>query len=276
MSNALLGDVLRLQVTFHDWSVIDDEGGALVNPDSVTGSILDVDLVQIAVFTPIPVSLGVYYFDWAPDVVGEFYIEFTGQYATTSDVVRDHFTVVDSPLALLAPESIATLGETQYVSWMTDISPMYLDVEEILLVYPDISAVEISEFISIYSGEVKTLLKLEDGDPVPFDALEYIRAASLCSLSRLYDVNAGFDNTVSLGDLTIQQGGGGSSRQIGLSNASNWCELSYALRAMLMRRSALTGIKAIEKGINSLNPIPVRLLKSPDRGTIAQPGWPRA
>lgn len=264
MPNAILGGIVRIRVSFHDWAAIDDDGGALVDPASVTGSIKDSDLVTLSSFTPIRESLGVFYYDWTPNALGDFYVEFLGVYEDDSeDVIRDLFTVTTTSTSE-GGQSEQSLGDNQYLNWMTELSPAYIDPDEVLAVYPDAYPLEALEFIGMFSNEVKDLLGLQDDEDPPFIALEYIRAATLCSLSRLYDVSSGDGDLLTLGDLTIQQGRS-SGRIANTANAKTWCELAYALRNQLYRAASLTGIKAIEKGIAFPNPIPIRALRSLDQ-----------
>lgn len=260
-TDVLIGDTIRIQVTFRDWSSVGN--GDIIDPDIVTVDILDEDFVRTPeIEEAVKVEDGVYYYDWTPLNAGVFYIEFIGTFNDgQTSVVRERFEV--SKVASGPSPSGVSLGEDQEFVFATILTPLYVDPEELLHFYPESNNVEVMELISRYSREVAKILGLDMSDPepdVPFLALEYIRAAVLCALSRIHDYTFGGDaSSLSLGDLKISNQSYPRDR-INRANAASWCELAAILREELMRGEA--GIKAVVKGTNYTNPMPKRKLKS--------------
>lgn len=257
-TEVLLNETTRLTVTFYEWAT---DGGEPVNPGTVQGFIKDANLTVLSTFTPTNTAVGVYLYDWTPAVLGTYYVEFKGTYAdTTVDVIRDEFNVV----AVIAGDTTEELGADQYLFWMTELDPMYLDPDEVTEVYPDASKFELAEFIFIYSTEVKDLLGLQDDEVPPGIALDYIRASVLCSLSRIYDNSFGMGDAITLGDLQID--GKRFSREFpNRGNVGSWCELAALLRNEMLRVTGKgPGIRAIVKGEAYPNPMPIRSLRSLD------------
>lgn len=257
-TEVLIGETLTLTASFYDWP---SGGGELIDPSTVEGFIKDANLTVLSTFTPTNTAVGIYTYNWLPNTLGEFYIEFKGTHADSSiDIVRDLFEVV----TVLTANTTASLGEDQYVTWMTELTPMYLDPDEVTEVYPDASAFELAEFIFIASTEVKDLLELSDDEDPPNIALDYIRASVLCSLSRIYDSSHGFGDMVTLGDLSID--GKRFVRDFPTrANAGSWCELAALLRNEMLRAEGKgPGIRAIVKGEAFPNPMPIRSLRSLD------------
>lgn len=260
-TNILVNDTVRIQVTFRDWSSIGN--GDIVDPDSVTVDILDEDLVRTpAVETATKVENGVYFFDWTPLTAGVFYIEFVGDFGSDqTSVVREKFTV--EQVASAPGQNSVNLTEDQELVFATILSPLYIDIDEMHPFYPEASNVEVMELINRYSLEVANILSLDIEDPEvvpPFIALEYIRAAVQCALSRIYDYGAGgMEGSLTLGDLSI------SSKSyprnvINRANAMTPCELAAALRLELLRTEA--PMRAVVKGTNFKNPMPKRHLRN--------------
>lgn len=257
-TQVLQGETTVLTASFYSWS---NSGGDLVDPLLVEGFIKDSNSETISTFSPTHDSIGIYKYSWTPLTLGDFYVEFKGTHAdSTIDIVRDLFSVV----SVIGGAPKTTLGEDQYISWMTELSPMYLDPEEIRNVFPDASNFEIAEFIFIASSEVKEFLDLSETETPSAKAIEYVKAATLCSLSRIYESNQGAGELITLGDLTID----GKRTQKNFPNratANTWCELAYVLRQEMIRASGNgPGMKAILKGETYPNPMPVRGLRTLD------------
>lgn len=259
-TSILVNDTTRVTVTFYDW--ISGTGTNPIDPSTVQGYIKDVNLVTLSTFAPTNTAVGVYTYDWVPTVIGSYYIEFKATYPdATTDIVRDLFSVVAGNIS----SSPSILAEDQYILFTGELSPQYLDSEEITLAYPDVTPIEASEFIRIASLEVQDWLDLNDEEEPPVYAVEYVRASALCALSRLYDVNAGFGDAITLGDLEVQNKTPYKAHTTRY-NASNWCELAALLRDEMLRRSGKgPGIRAIQKGSAFPNPMPTRELGSPDQ-----------
>lgn len=269
MANSInVGDLIRVKVVFRRWSNESEEYGPpeSVDDDSVLIDIrLNGELITFA--EPLYASrfpyddgepVQYYYYDWEPTETGQFQLEFTGSFDGSPTQVVEVFTVgSDSPFGL-------SLMEDQEIIFLGEISPLYVDPETILLHYPDSNAAEVAEYIHRYSVEVDRLL----GYPseLPFVAYEYIQAAVLCSLGKVYDfaMGGGEASSISLGDLRISNQSY-PKNTINRANASNWCELAAALRDELIRGSA--NLKTVVAGKNRPNPMPKRGLRKASRGT---------
>lgn len=255
-TQVLNGETTILTASFYSWS---SSGGDLVDPSLVEGFVKDTDFNTISTFTPVRDSLGVYKYSWTPSTIGDFYLEFKGTHAdATIDIVRDLFSVV----GVIAGQTEATLGDDQYIQWMTTLTPMYLDPEEISSIFPDATNFEIAEYIFIASSEVQEFLELDSNDVVPSKAIEYIKASVLCSLSRVYEPNQGAGETITLGDLTVDSKRSPKNYP-NRATAVGWCELAYVLRQEMVRASGNgPGMKAVVKGETFGNPMPVRGLRT--------------
>ena len=144
------------------------------------------------------------------------------------------------------------------------LDPMYIDVDELALIYPDAGNVEIAENIHYFSKEVYKLLGLtEEPTEIPFVAIEYIKAATACSLDKIYAVGSGFSTSFSLGDLTVNKPRS-SSKTLNRGNANSWCELASVLRGEILSSSSRGGFRGVVKGDKLTNPIPVRKIRDID------------
>lgn len=273
-TNILIGDTVRVQVTFRNWETVGE--GEIVDPTSVSVDVLDSNLVpsvtdeQATPADPEPEGDGgIYYYDWTPAALGKFYIEFKGFFPDgQTSVIREEFNVVATAPA---PTSTGETLEDDFVLiFATTVDPLYVDPEDLKDVYPEASTVEAMEAIHRFSVEVK---KYFGNNEPSFVALEYIRAAALCTLSKVHDYGInGDENSISLGDLSF------STRsfpkmKITRANAGNWCELAAALRAEMMRGAAGMGMRQVVAGSAYRNPMPKRRIRSkesPKGGTR----WP--
>jgi hypothetical protein len=161
---------------------------------------------------------------------------------------------------------------------------VYLDPAELQVLFPEAGYVEILEFISYYSAEVDDLL--ENQAEITLEVQEYIKAATACALSRIFDYNGGLgggDGMVRLGDLQIQ-GGRGSNGAPTSGNAATWCQLAAALRSEMLRGQKRTGMRAVVRGSKYRNPMPMRHLRNAEwhgfhnwewtAGEGMEPPWP--
>lgn len=260
MSN--IGDTIKVTVTFRN------SLGEIEDPVSVEWIIFNAPLSATPVVhagpgVPVKQSDGVYSYDWVTTSAGDYIVRFTGTFSDlTIDIVDDQFTV----LPFNIPEG-STLGVDYVVQVASELSPLYVAPEEVSPFFPEATLLEIAEYIHIHSQYIKTMFKYGDNiDPNDVDqaALEYIKAATACSLSRIYDASGGFlsgGETVKLGDFSVGGSSGGSNRNAyGIGGASTWCEL-----ASLMQRELLfnnTRGRPFVHGSIYKNPIPERKLRS--------------
>lgn len=139
---------------------------------------------------------------------------------------------------------------------------LFIDPAELTGLFPDASFMEIYELVSIYSLEAAELLDIGADDEIPSGARDYVLAAAACALSRLHDlsgIGAGGDGAFRLGDLSVESArSGGAPNQMTRANASTWCELAAVLRDELVTGRTGASIRAVVKGANYPNPMPVR------------------
>lgn len=188
-------------------------------------------------------STGQFVYLWTPTTTGNFNVQFFGEFFDSStDVVNNFFTVYEDTNAPISN----TLEADQTILYLGVLDPMYLDPAEIQLIFPDATNVEISELIHQFSLEVKKIEKLQDDEDPSYTGLEYIYAATCCSLSRIYDdISAGSEASFRLGDLEVSNRGT-SKTTVNRGNATSWCELAAALRAELLANNV--GLKRLSKG----------------------------
>lgn len=269
MTTIALGSTVKITVTFRDW-LVDTEAGEPVDPDTVEGSIYDSSNVLVSSFSPNNPSVGTYTYLWTPTTAGTFIVEMLGTFSDgTTDAVSDEFIV--STTFTGGSTTTKTLGEEQVLSFTGVVTPAHLDPEELLAIYPDASPIEVLEFIHYYSSEVEYILGgATPVAPVHITATgyDYIRASSLCALSKIYELADG-EMTVTLGDLTVVTQRF-SKRVLNRGNATTWCELAAVLRRELFTSSGTIGMKSILKGSNYPNPIPVRHIRDKEHGRFTQ------
>lgn len=155
-----------------------------------------------------------------------------------------------------------TLGGSHTVLFAGVIDPLYVNPDELTAIFPDALPVEIAEQIFFVSLEVKDMLSIADDNYPSWIALDYIKAAAACSLSKIYDTEDGEEQTVRLGDFTVTNRSF-PKRIVNRGTANTWCELAAALRTELLRSS--TGLRGVIEGDKLINPIPVRKLKRVER-----------
>lgn len=145
------------------------------------------------------------------------------------------------------------------INFAAGLSPLYIAPEELQDVFEDATLLDIAEQIFVASTEARDLLGLKDGDEIPILALDYVKAAAACSLSKVFDETAGNEVSFRLGDLSVMTRNY-TKDSINRGNAGTWCELAFALRKELI--ASRTGMKAVLKGANWANPIPQRRIRS--------------
>ena len=174
-----INKTVRVSVTFADGD------GTLLDQDLVELRILDSDLSLLSTHTPVEDSTGQFHYDWTPDTLGSYVLRFVGWDSFAVETVLEEEFVVESPVA---PDT-TPLGSDYEFSFISGVTPLYIDPEEILAFYPSASKTEVVELIHRFSLEVDKIL---GGIDPTFEALDYIRYSTLCSLSRsLGDANLG-------------------------------------------------------------------------------------
>jgi hypothetical protein len=158
----------------------------------------------------------------------------------------------------------ATLMENKEYLFLSQLTPLYYDAEKLVTYYPSVDLVEATQIIYSLSVELNDWF----GDSIEITPLieEYIKAATLCELSKIHVFDggmSGFSNSDSfmLGDLQVmRKSGGGSSRNTpSRGSVGSWCELAALLREEVLFRK--TGMRSVVKSENLTNPIPDRGLR---------------
>lgn len=250
ISPIMVNDTVRLKVKFID---IDPETGSQteVSPISVSLTIDDSAGNEILSVTPTQTSGSEYYYDYTPETAGEYTIRFVGVLSSGTYITVNQQMYVSTPTSDFKPS--ITLGADEVVYFAPDVTPLYVDPEELLPFFPDATLIEVGELIHHYSTEVKQIYSISDSmDLNPglnFTALEYIKAAAACELSRTYGYGGEDELSVKLGDLSITNR---SLPRTGVNrgNATTWCQLAAALRKeLLASKVSMKGVQP--KGLPS-------------------------
>lgn len=268
-SNIRVGQKLRVTVRFADFnaSTGTDEP---IGPLSVDGSLYKYNTTTtnydlVGSLSPIVQdAVGVYHYDWTTPSDGRFKLVFTGLLANATPS-----TVTNSRVFYVGvTEPTVILTSSQEYKFLAELTPLYLDPEEILEVFPDVDLTDATEII------YRNSLLLEEwfGTSLTVTSLmrEWLIAATLCELSKTYFIDGGMNgfgksDSFTLGDLTVNNGFGGTSNSkngIYRGNATTWCELAVVIKNEMLK-SKVT-YKPVVKGSAFDNPIPVRALRKFD------------
>lgn len=208
---------------------------------------------------------GVYSYEWTPDTEGSFVVRFRGS-TEGGDItlVEEFFDVVSS----LTSGGGTALGSTVEFSFIGGISPIYVDPEEILSIFPAADPVDVTEAIHRFSLEADKILGPNILE-IPLLAIDFVKHSVLCYLSRTIGdaESAGVEETITLGDLSISKGSSSasSSGALNRANAGTWCELAALFRQELIRSHR--GMKGVVRGRKHRNPMPPRHLRDHDWGS---------
>jgi len=249
MANILVNDTVRLKVKFID---VDSNGQQIeVSPVSVLLKIFNANDVLLISQVPTALSSSEYYYDFTPDTAGTYKVSFSGTLSNNTVINVNQQIYVSTPTEDYKPTVF--LRENETISFAADVEPLYLDPESLLPYFPDSPLLEIGEFIHHFSLEIKgiyNLLDTEDGSNIPFRALEYVRAATCCELTRVYGNGGDDELSVRLGDLSITNKNIPRS-SLSRANAVTWCQIAAMLRKEML--TAKVGIKAVQpKGIPTM------------------------
>lgn len=257
-----VGDTIRVRATFYGWS---DGDGAPEDPTSVTYSVyIQLSTPTLVLSgTPTKESDGVYYIDWTPSIAAEYTVQFYAVFADSStDVVSENFTVIDPLTEDTESSSGETLLADETITMAGIITPLCVSPDELIAIFPDATELDIAEAMWRASSELNTILKLGDGEcPTDPTALDYIKAAAACELSRVFELGDGNEQSIALGDFSVTYRSFPKS-STNRGNATTWCELAAALRKEVLYKASST--KAFVHGSNYDNPIPVRKLRRDD------------
>lgn len=248
IGSMLANDTVRIKVRFVDTDPNTD-AQIEVEPSTVSVSVYDESNTLIITDSAVALTPSQYYYDFTPTEAGEYKITFIGTFIDTSTITVNQRIYVSTPSDEYKPS--ITLKSDETIVFAADLEPLYLNPEELLSFYPDATLLEIGEIVHSYSLEVKQLNNYLDtvtGADIPFNALEYIKAATACELSRTYAYGSPDDEmSVQLGDLTVVHKPI-SRTQIDRSSATTWCQLAAVIRREMLTHK--TGPKNVQwKGL---------------------------
>ena len=249
----VVSDTVRITVKFKD---IDANGNEVelspvTNPQVVIKNSSQAIVVSD---TSSQISSSIFYFDYTPTIADTYTVKFTGVLANSNTVVVEQKLYVSSTVEEYQPTIILKNDET--ITFAADVTPLYIDPDQLLPYFPDASALEIGEIIHNQCIEIKSIYKLldsDDGSSLSFIAQEYIKAASACELSRTYGYGGDDEVSLQLGDLhvtnkTIPR------NKVTRDNATTWCQIAAALRKeMLANRVGTLGFQM--KGLPTVGPV---------------------
>lgn len=246
MSTILVNDTVRLKVKFID---VDVNGNQIqVAPTGVSITITNSANQIVVSAEPTALTQYDFYYDYTPTSAGAYKISFIGVLENNTTINVNQQIYVSTPTEDYRPTIFLMQEET--IVFAPDIEPIYLDPEQLLSYFPDTSLLEIGEYVYTYSSEIKGIynfLDTEDGTNIPFIALEYIRAATCCELTRVYGNGGDDEQSISLGDLSITNKSLPRT-SLSRSNATTWCQIAAMLRKEML--ATKVGIKAVQpKGL---------------------------
>lgn len=249
-NTVLVNDTVKITVRFIDGNQQE------VTPSDVIVNIVDSQGETVTAPTVNEVSGSEYYINFTPTYAEQYTISFIGLIDDAPDIVASQTLYVSDPDEEYKP--IVTLREDEVISFGSDISPLYVDPDELLIIFPDSSRLEIAEVVHAYSHEVNAIfgIKADTADPMsviesfgvtPFAVYQYIRASVACELTRIYGYGGDDELSVELADLKITNRNTPRSN-ITRSNATTWCQIAAALRKEVVNKRV--GIRGVQpKGL---------------------------
>jgi len=242
INNVLVNDNVRLKVKFFDQGA----GGIQIEANITAVQVVIKDSSEIIVVTSLATLLSgsEYYYDFIPTKADTYKVTFTGTTNLNKSIVSKLTLYANTATTNYKPS--ITLRADETIMFAPDLSPLYLDSEELASIFPDASLIEIGEMIYRYSLEIKEIYSLkgdEDGSTLPFVILEYIKAAAACELSRTYGFGGGDELSLKLADLEITNTS--APKEIATrSNATTWCQIAASLRReVLAKKVSMRGVQ---------------------------------
>jgi len=242
-SNVLVNDTVKLKVKFLDQDINGNQVEALMNLVNI--KIVNSSEQTIVNTTATLLSGSEYFYNFTPTVPGAYAVTFTGSTNSTPSKTIVSRTNIYASTSTTEHRPTVTLRADERILFAPDLAPLYLDPEELVLIFPDASLIEIGEMIYHYSLEIKELYDLSDtidGSTLPFTILEYIKAAAACELSRTYGFGGDDEHSLKLGDLEITNRS--APREVATrSNATTWCQIAASLRReVLAKKVSMKGV----------------------------------
>lgn len=249
-TSVLVNDTVRIKVKFVDTNP--STGAQIpVTPVAVVVTIKKSDetiIITQNITSSGKISDSEYYYDFTPAAADTYKITFVGSLTGGTSITVNQQLYVSTSADEYKPTVILKADET--ITFAPDVSPLYLDPEELKAYFPEASLIEIGEAIYSHSLEVKQIYSLGDdatGASLSYTALEYIKAAAACDLSRTYSYGGDDDVSVQLGDLTVTTRNLPRS-EVTRGNATTWCQIAAALRKEML--AGKTGPKGmVPKGL---------------------------
>jgi len=248
-STVLVNDTVRIKVKFVDINASTGQQ-VLVSPAAVLVTIKKSDETVVVSVAPIAITSSEYYYDFTPTVADTYKIKFIGSMSNGTQITVNQQLYVSTSSDEYKPT--ITLKAEEIITFAPDVAPLYLSPEEVLPLFPEASLIEIGELIHFHSLEVESIYKIKNtykAENLAHAAIEYIKAAVACDLSKMYNYGGDDDVSVTLADLTV------TARNfprtfIYRGNAVTWCQIAAVLRQEML--SAKTGPKGIQpKGLPS-------------------------
>lgn len=250
MSNSVLvNDTVRIKVKFFDTDP--STGGQIeVTPTLVTVEIENLNSTIVVQATASQLTNSEYYYDFTPLLADQYLVTFNGLLQDASQIIVKQVLYVSDPDSEYKPS--VTLKSDETITFAADLSPLYIDPEEILSYFPDASLLEVGELIYHYSLELKEIfnyLDSEDGSSLSFTSMEYIKASVCCELSRTYGFGGDDELSIKLADLSITNRSN-PRNSVNRGNATTWCQIAAALRKEIV--TAKVGMRSVSpKGLPS-------------------------
>jgi len=262
----LVNDTVRIRVRFVDINPTTGEEEDLA-PVSVSVEIKNSSGTVVVSEDADPQDSSSFYYDFVPTDPGEYSVKFTGILDNGNNVTVQQKLYVSSISDDYRP--VTTLRAEESIVFAPDVDPLYIDPEELTSYFPDATLLEIGEIVHAYSVEVKSILGLRDDqttEDLPFIALEYIKSATACDLSRTYEFNTDDEVSVTLGDFTVVNRSAPRTT-VSRDNATTWCQLSAVYRKEML--AGKTGPRSIQpKGVPGKPVATSGGVRHPDTGKI--------
>lgn len=254
--NVLVNDTIRITVKFVDINNITGEQTE-VDPATVSVVVKDSDGNTIRTENATKQAFAIWYYDFLPTVPDTYTINFNGILSSGKSIPVSQQLYVSSPTEEYKPT--ITLRADETISFGPDISPLYLDPEEIQRIFPEATQLEIAELIHAFSHEINSIFGIDleaEIDPLiiikqsgssEFAVADYVKASTACELSRTYGYGGDDELSVQLADLTITNKSIPRTN-VTRANATSWCQIAAALRKeLLAKRVSVRGI--LPKGL---------------------------
>jgi hypothetical protein len=273
--NVLVNDIIRITVKFVDINNLTGEQTE-VDPTSVSVIIKDSDNNTIVTATATKQAFAIWYYDFTPTQPDTYTINFNGILSSGKSIPVSQQLYVSTPSEEYKPT--ITLRADETIAFGPDISPLYLDPEEIQRIFPEATQLEIAELIHAFSHEINSIFGIDiesNIDPVTvikqsgsseFAVADYIKASTACELSRTYGYGGDDELSVQLADLTITNKTIPRSN-VTRANATSWCQIAAALRKEIVaKRVSVRGI--LPKGLPVRTVAPSGASLDPETGAL--------